>query len=175
LLQHHTSRPLHHPTISAALQEVRFRNVAVAKIIHTGCFCGKKVLLVCQVIDFALGCQPESLARSVCLEIRAKLTLHNEAETHFEHLCLVDSFNGYDMLQTRDCVKLFTESHIRHFAEGAWMGQPLSTRISLQMNQSLPCTKATLPIYSIWQQVWLRTLANTKLSKSNKVLGAEAS
>jgi len=96
--------------ISATLQEVRFCSATHEKNIHMGKFCGKKVMLVCQVDDFALGCCQESTAQSVHAEIGAKLALHNEAEAPFEHLGLVDSFGGYDVLQTCDCVKLSAES-----------------------------------------------------------------
>jgi len=70
------------------------------------------VLLVRQVDDFALGCHQESTAKSVYSKIGAKLTLHSEAEAPFEYLGLVDSFDGYDVLQTRDYVKLSAESYI---------------------------------------------------------------
>jgi len=70
------------------------------------------VLLVRQVDDFALGCCQESMAKSVYSKIGAKLTLHNEAEAPFECLGLVDSFDGYDVLHTRDYVNLSAESYI---------------------------------------------------------------
>ena len=38
-------------------------------------------------------------AKSVYAKIGTKLTLHNEAEAPFEYLGLVDSFDGYDVLQ----------------------------------------------------------------------------
>jgi len=99
--------------ISAILNSVGFKNTTHKKNIYTGTFCGEKVLLVCQVDDFALGCCQESTAKSVYAEIGAKLTLHNEADAPFEYLGLVDSFDGYDVLQTRDYIKLSAESYIR--------------------------------------------------------------
>jgi len=97
--------------ISAILKDVGFKNTTHKKNIYTGQFCGEKVLLVCQVDDFALGCCKECTAKSVHSEIGAKLTLHNEAEVPFEHLGLVDSFDGYDVLQTRDYIMLSAESY----------------------------------------------------------------
>ena len=99
--------------ISAILENVGFKNATHEKNIHTGQFCGEKALLVRQVDDFALGCRQEPTAKSVYAEIGAKLALHNEAEAPFEHLGLVDSFDGYAVLQTRDCIKLSAESYIR--------------------------------------------------------------
>jgi len=68
------------------------------------------VLLVRQVDDFALGCCQQSTAKSVYADIGTKLTPHNEAEAPFKHLGLVDSFDSYDVLQTRDYIKLSAES-----------------------------------------------------------------
>jgi len=72
------------------------------------------VLLARQVDNFALGCCQESRAKSVYAKMGTKLALHNEAEAPFEHLGLVDSFDGYNVLQTPDCIKLFANcSHVR--------------------------------------------------------------
>ena len=98
--------------ISAILEKVGFKNTTHEKNIYTGQFCGEKVLLVHQVNDFVLGCHQESTAKSVYSDIGAKLTLHSEAEAPFECLGLVDSFDGYDVLQTHDYVKLSAESYI---------------------------------------------------------------
>jgi len=99
--------------ISAILEKVGFKNTAHEKNICTGNFCGEKVLLVHQVDNFALGCCQESTAKSVHAKIGTKLALHNEAEAPFECLGLVDSFDGYDVLQTRDHIKFSAESYIR--------------------------------------------------------------
>ena len=96
--------------ISAILKNVGFKNTMHEKNIYTGQFCGEKVLLVRQVDDFGLGCCQESTTKSVCSDIGAKLTLHNEAEAPFEYLGLVDSFDGYNVLQTHDYVKQSAES-----------------------------------------------------------------
>jgi len=52
--------------ISAILDGTGFKNATHEKNIHTGKFCGEKVLPVHQVDDFALGCRQESTAKSVC-------------------------------------------------------------------------------------------------------------
>jgi len=99
--------------ISAILKGVGFQNTAFEKNTYTGQFCGEKVLLVRQVDDLALGCHQESMAKSFYSDIGTKLTLHNEAEAPFEYLGLVDSFDGYGVLQTRDYIKISTKSYIR--------------------------------------------------------------
>jgi len=111
--------------ISTILKGIGFMNTTHKKNIYTGKFCGEKVLLVCQVDDFALGCRQESMAKSVHAEIGAKLTLHNEAEAPFEYLSLVDSFDGYDVLQTRDYIKLSAESYIRRLLKAHGWDNPL--------------------------------------------------
>jgi len=110
--------------ISAILEKVGFKNTTHEKNIYTGKFCGEKVLLVRQVDDFALGCHQESTAKSVYADIGTKLTLRNEAEAPFEYLGLVDSFDGYDVLQTRDYIKLSTESYIRHLLKAHGRDNP---------------------------------------------------
>jgi len=80
--------------------------------------------VVCQVDDFALGCRQESTAKSVYSNIGAKLTLHNEMEAPFECLGLVGSFDGYDVLQTRDYIKLSAESYIRRLLKAHGWDNP---------------------------------------------------
>ena len=99
--------------ISSILKDLGFTNTTHEKNIYVGTFCGEKVLLVRQVDDFALGCKAEATARHVFKTIGDKLTLHNESDAPFEFLGLVDSFDGYDVLQTRDYIKLSAESYIR--------------------------------------------------------------
>jgi len=101
----------HH--ITTILHELGFRNTTHEKNIYVGTFCGEKVLLVRQVDDFAMGCKAESTARHVYDLVGTKLTLHNESEAPFEFLGLVDSFDGYDVLQTKHYIRLSAESYIR--------------------------------------------------------------
>jgi len=53
------------------------------------------------------------MARSVYSDVGTKLMLHNQTEAPFECLGLVDSFDGYGVLQTRDYVKLSAESYMQ--------------------------------------------------------------
>ena len=99
--------------ISEILRTIGFKNTTHEKNIYTGFFKGEKVLLVRQVDDFAFGCKNESTAKYICSLIGTKLKLHNESEEPFDYLGLVDSFDGYDILQTRDYIKISAESYIR--------------------------------------------------------------
>jgi len=112
------------------LKHVDFQNTTHKKYIYTGQFCGEKVLLVCQVDDFALGCHLESTAKSVYSNIGTKLTLHNEVEAPFEYLGLVDSFDGYDTLQTCDYIKLSAESYIRRLLKAHGWDNPSPRELS---------------------------------------------
>jgi len=110
--------------ISAILEKVGFKNTTHEKNIYTGKFCDEKVLLVRQVDDFALGCCQESTAKSVYAKIGTKLTLHNQAKAPFEYLGLVNSFDGYDVLQTRDYIKLSAESYIQRLLKAHGWDNP---------------------------------------------------
>jgi len=94
--------------ISSILKDLGFKSTT-----HETTWVNSEALLVCQADDFALGCHQESMAKSVYSNIGAKLTLHNEAEAPFEYLGLVDSFDGCNVLQTRDYIKLSAESYIQ--------------------------------------------------------------
>jgi len=113
--------------ISAILEKVGFKNTTHEKNIYTGKFCDEKVLLVRQV---ALGCRQESTAKSVYAKIGTKLALHNEAEAPFECLGLVDSFDGYDVLQTLDYIKLSAESYIRRLLKAHGWDNPSPRKLS---------------------------------------------
>jgi len=110
--------------ISATLNDIGFKNTRHEKNIYTGQFCGKKVLLARQLNDFALGCHQESTAKSVYSNIGAMRALHNEAEAPSEYLGLIDSFDGYDVLQTRDYIKLSAESYIRRLLKAHGWDNP---------------------------------------------------
>jgi len=99
--------------ISGVLKAIGFKNATDEKNIHTGSFLGEKVLLVRQVDDFAFGCKNEATAKHICSFVGTKLKLHNESEAPFDHLGLVDSFDGCGITQTRDCIQISTESCIR--------------------------------------------------------------
>jgi len=64
------------------------------------------------------------MPKRVYAKIGTKLTLHNEAEAPFEHLGLVVSFDGYDVLQTRDYIKLSAESYIRRLLKAHGWDNP---------------------------------------------------
>jgi len=75
-------------------------------------------------IPDTLGCCQESTAKSVYSDIGAKLTLHDEAEAPFEYLDLVDSFDGCNVLQTCDYIKLSAESYIRRLLKAHGWDNP---------------------------------------------------
>jgi len=123
--------------ISAILEKVGFKNTTHEKNIYTGQFSGEKALLVRQVDDFALGCRQDSTAKSVHAEIGTKLALHNEAEAPFEYLGLVDSFDGYDVLQTRDYIKLSAKSYIQRLLKAHGWDNPSPRESSNKPKPSL--------------------------------------
>jgi len=162
--------------ISAILKDVGFKNTRHEKNIYTGQFCGEKALLVglaCQVNDFAFGCRQESMAKSVYSNIGAKLTLHNEVEAPFEYLGLVDSFDGYNVLQTCDYIKLSAESYIRRLLKAHGWDNP-SPRESSNKPKP-PLHESNIANLFNLAADCLRILPNIKLSKMSKVLDKGAS
>ena len=68
---------------------------------------GKTVLLLRQVDDFAIACADKSTATDVIKSINSKMTID------VKELGMIDRFNGVDILQTRDYIKLFNATYIR--------------------------------------------------------------
>jgi Reverse transcriptase (RNA-dependent DNA polymerase) len=73
---------------------------------------GVKVLLLRQVDDFALACPNEALAKRIYDQIGAQLQLPSEDTPPFKYLGLVDDFNGLDVTQYDDSIKLSCEKYI---------------------------------------------------------------
>jgi len=67
---------------------------------------------------------------SIHSDAGAKPTLHNEAEVPFEHVGLVDSIDGYDVLQTHNCIKLAAESYIQHLLKAHGWDNPTPSKSS---------------------------------------------
>ena len=67
---------------------------------------GKKVLFLRQVDDFAIACEDEQLATQVIQDINSKMTIS------VKKLGQIERFNGMDILQTRDYVKIYNKTYI---------------------------------------------------------------
>ena len=77
---------------------------------------GKRVLFLRQVDDFAIACQDTTLARQVIQDINSKMTIDVKI------LGLISRFNGVDIDQTREYVKLHNTTYINKLlAQHAWL------------------------------------------------------
>ena len=77
---------------------------------------GKTVLFLRQVDDFAISCQDKETATHVINNINSKMTID------VKELGMIDRFNGVDILQTRNFIKLSNATYFRKiFQHHHWM------------------------------------------------------
>ena len=67
------------------------------------------MLLLCQVDDFAIACPNEDIAKHLHDQIGQRLQLSSETVPPFKHLGLLKDFNGLNIAQHSDAIKLFCE------------------------------------------------------------------
>jgi len=70
------------------------------------------MLLLRQVDDFAVACPNEDLAKRPHDQIGKALQLPSQDAPPFKHLGLIKDFNGLDVAQHSDAIKLSCEKHI---------------------------------------------------------------
>jgi len=75
-------------------------------------FEGTKILLLRQVDDFAVACPNEDLAKRLYDQIGKASQLPSEDTPPFKYLSLIKDFNGLDVAQYSDAIKLSCEKHI---------------------------------------------------------------
>jgi hypothetical protein len=106
-LQGHPEAPrLWEKHIVKILDDLGFKSTTHEKCIYQKTIQGKKVLFLRQVDDFAVACVDDAITREVIKQVGARLTvpLHD--------LGLLTKFNGVDILQTRDYIKISCESFL---------------------------------------------------------------
>jgi len=67
------------------------------------------MLLLRQVDDFAVACPAEDIAKRLHAQIGKALQLPSEDVPPFKHLGLIKDFNGLDVAQCSDAIKLSCE------------------------------------------------------------------
>jgi len=73
---------------------------------------GTKILLLRQADDFAVAVPNESIAKALYEQIGKRLQLPSETTPPFKYLGLIDDFNGLDVAQYSDAIKLSCEKYI---------------------------------------------------------------
>jgi hypothetical protein len=81
-------------------------------MIYSAMLDGKPILLLCQVDDFALACPNEQLAKCIYDFIRDSLKLKHEKVTPFEYYGLLEEYNGVDVKQIHDSIKISCSQYI---------------------------------------------------------------
>ena len=107
--------------------EFGFKSTTHEKNIYSATIKGVPVLLCRQVDDFAIATPDPEIARYIYERIGQKLQLPGETEPPFVDEGLVDSFNGVDILQTRDYIKLSCSTYIRRLLAAHNWSTPQAT------------------------------------------------
>jgi len=79
---------------------------------YSATFEGTRILLLHQVDDFAVACPNEDLAKRLYDQIGKALQLPSEDTPPFKYLGLIKDFNGLDVAQYSDAIKLSCEKYI---------------------------------------------------------------
>ena len=94
---------------------------------------GKTVLFLRQVDDFAISCQDKDTARDVIESI------NNEMTIDVKELGMISRFNGVDILQSRNFIRLSNETYLRKiFLHHLWLRDehPLTKNKPIPMSDS---------------------------------------
>jgi hypothetical protein len=96
----------HGSHIVKILDDLGFQSTTHERCIYQKTINGKKVLFLCQVDAFAVACKDPAISKHVIQQVGKGLTvpLHN--------LGILNKFNGVDIKQTRDYVKISCKSFL---------------------------------------------------------------
>ena len=86
--------------------ELNFKCTKHDRTIYSTTFRGVKVLLLCQVNDFALASPDEDIAKAIYDIIGKPLTLPGEDKPPFAYMGLVDDYNGIQVKQSSHFVSI---------------------------------------------------------------------
>ena len=92
--------------------ELNFKCITHDRTIYSTTFRGVKVLLLCQVDDFALASPDESIAKAIYDVIGNRLTLPGEDKPPFAYIGLVDDYNGVQVEQSSTLVSISAAKYI---------------------------------------------------------------
>jgi len=102
-----------------------FKSTTYDKSIYSATFEGTRILLLRQVDDFVVACPNEDLAKRLYDQIGKALQLPSEDTPPFKYLSLIKDFNGLDVAQYSDAIKLSCEKYIdRVLTTHGWSKPP---------------------------------------------------
>jgi len=105
-------------------------------------FEGTKILLLRQVDNFAVACPNEDLANRLYAQIGKALQLPSEDTPPFKYLSLIKDFNGLDVAQYSDAIKLSCEKYTDHVLTAHGWSKP-SPPVPLKPSAPLPVDAVT--------------------------------
>ena len=80
--------------------------------LYSGKYNNTDILFLRQVDDFAIACPDEDLAKKIIGEI------NNHMSVQIKYLGLLTRFNGVDVEQTRDYIKIYNTTYLRKILQG---------------------------------------------------------
>jgi hypothetical protein len=106
-LQGHPEAPrLWEKHIVKILEVLGFQSTTHEKCIYQKTIAGEKVLFLRQVDDFAVSCRDTAISKEIIRQVGAQL------QVPLNDLGTLTKFNGLDILQTRDYIKIYCESFL---------------------------------------------------------------
>jgi hypothetical protein len=102
------------------------------------------VLLCRQIDDFAIATPDHAIVRLICAKIGEKLQLPGETEPPFANEGLVALFNGVDVAQTRDCIKVSCATCLRRSLAAHNWSAPSATESPIGSRPQEPFPKSDL-------------------------------
>ena len=75
--------------------------------LYHGVYKGNEILFLRQVDDFAIACDNEQIAKDMIAEINSKMSVN------IKYLGLLDRFNGVDIAQTRQYIKIHNQTYLK--------------------------------------------------------------
>jgi hypothetical protein len=112
-LQGHPEAPrLWEKHIVKILDKLGFKSTTHEKCIYQKTVAGEKVLFLRQVDDFAVSCRDTEISKEIIRQVGAQL------QVPLNDLGTLNKFNGLDILQTRDYVKIYCESFLDKVLKG---------------------------------------------------------
>jgi hypothetical protein len=124
--------------------EFNFKVTTHEKNIYHATIKGVPVLLCRQVDDFAIATPDPEIACHIYERIGQKLQLPGEPAAPFVDEGLVASFNGVDILQTRDYIKLSCSTYIRRLLAAHNWATPRATESKVGAHPFEPLPKSDL-------------------------------
>jgi hypothetical protein len=88
--------------------------------LYSGTYDGNKILFLRQVDDFAIVCEDEKIAKSMINEI------NNYMSVQIKYLGLLTRYNGVDIEQTSQYIKVFNNTYVHKILDGHKQWLPIA-------------------------------------------------